>query len=118
MNAFLPLQRARTRWDSTVSALILMSGLLFAASGHAVEPSEAEVEQGRDIYGELCVACHGRDMINAGGLTFDLRKFPKDQFERFRDAVLNGKPPTMPPWRDKVTDEDIKLLWVYVRSGG
>jgi hypothetical protein len=45
-------------------------------------------------------------------------RFPKEQFERVRDAVLNGKPPTMPPWRDKVTDEDIKLLWVYVRSGG
>jgi mono/diheme cytochrome c family protein len=97
---------------------MLASGLLFSTSGHAVEPSEAEVEQGREIYGELCVTCHGRDMINSGGLTFDLRKYPKDQFERFRDAVLNGKPPTMPPWRDKVTDEDIKLLWVYVLSGG
>jgi mono/diheme cytochrome c family protein len=102
----------------TLSALILVSGLFVSTSGHAVEPSEAEVEQGREIYGELCVACHGRDMINPGGLSFDLRNFPKDQFERFRNAVLSGKPPAMPPWRDKVSDEDIKLLWVYVRSGG
>ena len=33
-------------------------------------------------------------------------------------AVLNGKAPAMPPWRDKVGDDDVKLLWAYVRSGG
>jgi hypothetical protein len=51
-----------------------------------------------------------------GGVTFDLRKFPKDDFERFRKAVLEGKP--MPAWRDKISDDDVKLLWAYVRSGG
>jgi mono/diheme cytochrome c family protein len=82
------------------------------------EPTEAEIDQGREVYSDLCATCHGRDMVNPGGVTFDLRKFPKDDFERFRNAVLNGKPPAMPPWRDKVGDEDIKLLWAYVRSGG
>jgi hypothetical protein len=24
----------------------------------------------------------------------------------------------MPPWRDKVGDDDVKVLWAYVRSGG
>jgi len=24
----------------------------------------------------------------------------------------------MPPWRDKVGEQDIQLLWAYVRSGG
>jgi mono/diheme cytochrome c family protein len=117
-NAFLPVPGEGTRRGHIVSALILLSGFFFSTSGNAIDSSETEIEQGREIYGELCVTCHGRDMISPGGLTFDLRKFPKEQFERFRDAVLNGKPPTMPPWRDKVTDEDIKLLWVYVRSGG
>jgi hypothetical protein len=56
---------------------------------------------------------HGRDMVNPGGVTFDLRKFPKDDFERFRNAVINGKPPAMPPWRGKVSDDDVKLLWAY-----
>ena len=95
-----------------------MWALVLPIAAHAAEPNEAEIDQGREIYGELCVACHGRDMINLGGLSSDLRKFPKDQFDRFRDAVLNGKPPAMPPWRDKITDEDIKLLWAYVRGGG
>ena len=77
-----------------------------------------DADLGRDVYGDFCVSCHGRDMINPGGVTFDLRKFPKDDFERFQNAVLNGKPPAMPPWRDKLSDDDLKLLWAYVRSGG
>jgi mono/diheme cytochrome c family protein len=94
-------------------ALALPSMLALAA-----EPTDAEIDQGREVYGELCVSCHGRDMVNPGGVTFDLRKFPKDDFERFRSSVLNGKPPAMPSWRDKVGDDDIRLLWAYVRSGG
>jgi cytochrome c55X len=77
-----------------------------------------DAELGRGVYEDFCVTCHGRDMVNPGGVTFDLRKFPKDDFERFRNAVLDGKPPAMPPWRDKVSDEDVKLLWAYVRDGG
>jgi len=98
---------------SVASAALLAAHVAFAA-----EPTEAAIDQGREIYGELCATCHGRDMVNPGGVTFDLRKFPKDAAERFRKAVLDGKPPGMPPWRDKVSDEDVTLLWAYVRSGG
>jgi mono/diheme cytochrome c family protein len=77
-----------------------------------------DADLGREVYDDFCVTCHGRDMVNPGGVTFDLRKFPKDDFERFRNAVLDGKPPAMPPWRDKISDDDLKLLWAYVRGGG
>ena len=77
-----------------------------------------DADLGRDVYDEFCVTCHGRDMVTPGGVTFDLRKFPKDDFERFRNAVINGKPPAMPPWHDKIGEEDIRLLWAYVRTGG
>jgi mono/diheme cytochrome c family protein len=113
-----PLKGGGLGWGSTVAALALLSALVAAMPTCAAEPTDAEIDQGREVYGELCVSCHGRDMINPGGVTFDLRKFPKDDFERFRSSVLNGKPPAMPPWRDKVGDEDIRLLWAYVRSGG
>ena len=76
------------------------------------------VEQGREVYGEFCVNCHGRDMVSPGAISFDLRKFPKDDFERFRNAVLNGKGPAMPAWREKISNEDLADLWAYVRSGG
>ena len=100
------------------SAIAPAARLLFSLSPAHAQPSEAEIDQGREVYSDLCATCHGRDMVNPGGVTFDLRKFPKDDFERFRNSVLDGKPPAMPPWRDKVGDEDIKLLWAYVRSGG
>jgi cytochrome c6 len=100
------------------AASLLSAALLAAAIARAAEPSEAEIDQGREIYGELCATCHGRDMVNAGTVTFDLRKFPPDAFERFRKAVLDGKAPAMPAWREKLGDEDMKLLWAYVRSGG
>jgi mono/diheme cytochrome c family protein len=81
--------------------------------------AEAElIEQGRDLYSDLCATCHGRDMVNAGTFAFDLRKFPKDDFARFRNSVLDGKNQAMPAWRDKITEEDLAALWAYVRSGG
>ena len=105
-------------WGSSLSVLTLLVGLLCPAIATATEPTEAEIDQGRQVYDDACVSCHGRDMVNPGGVTFDLRTFPKDAFDRFRKAVLDGKPPAMPPWRDKVSDEDVTLLWAYVRNGG
>ena len=105
----------------TLPVRVLAALMLSAATASiacAADPTDAEIDQGRQVYDDYCVICHGRDMVNPGGVTFDLRKFPKDDFERFRNSVLNGKPPAMPSWRDKVGDEDIKLLWAYVRSGG
>jgi mono/diheme cytochrome c family protein len=89
------------------------------AGAPPVRAAEADlVEAGRDLYSDMCAMCHGRDMVNAGGVAFDLRKFPKDDFPRFRNSVLNGKNQAMPPWRDKLSDEDVMALWAYVRSGG
>ena len=80
--------------------------------------ADGDVDQGRDTYQDLCSSCHGRDMVNSGTLSFDLRKFPKDDFARFKNSVLNGKGTAMPAWAGKVSDEDLVNLWAYVRSGG
>ena len=75
------------------------------------------VEQGADLYRQYCESCHGRDMITAGGVAFDLRKFPANEGERFGRSVLNGKG-GMPSWRDTLSNEDVANLWAYVKSGG
>ena len=98
----------------TVHLLVALGFLAALCTGAQAD----DADLGREVYDDFCATCHGRDMVNPGGVTFDLRKFPKDDFERFRNAVVNGKPPAMPPWRDKVSDDDVKLLWAYVRSGG
>jgi len=77
-----------------------------------------EIDQGREVYHELCASCHGRDMVSAGTISFDLRKFPKDDLTRFKNAVLNGKGAAMPAFADKVGEEDVTNLWAYVKSGG
>ena len=90
---------------------------LLASCAFAIA-ADGDVDQGRDTYQDLCSSCHGRDMVNSGTLSFDLRKFPKDDFARFKASVLNGKGTAMPAWAGKVSDEDLANLWAYVRSGG
>ena len=109
MRGALRAQRPRTAW--VLGALAI--GVTLSAGARA-----DDADLGREVYDDFCVTCHGRDMVNPGGVTFDLRKFPKDDFERFRNAVLEGKPPAKPPSRGKISDDDIKQLWAYVRGGG
>jgi mono/diheme cytochrome c family protein len=93
-------------------------GIATGAAAQPGPPTPQQIDDGRMVYDDLCAMCHGRDMVNAGGVAIDLRKFPKDDFPRFRNSVLNGKNQAMPAWRDKITDEDLAALWAYVRSGG
>jgi cytochrome c6 len=94
---------------------LVCGALLCSPSAQAEEPTPAQIDEGLSIYDDVCAMCHGLEMINPGGLAFDLRKFPKNDFERFRNSVLGGKG-GMPAWRDKLSDEDIALLWAYVSS--
>jgi mono/diheme cytochrome c family protein len=104
----------RLRMPLTLAAFVLA---LHTAGTVSAAESDL-IEQGRDLYADTCAMCHGRDMVNAGGIAFDLRKFPKDDFARFRNSVLNGKNQAMPAWRDKIDDNDLAALWAYVRGGG
>ena len=80
-------------------------------------PTPEQIDQGREVYEDNCQTCHGRDMISPGLVTFDLRKFPKDDPGRFRGSVLDGKGTAMPSFRGRIGDEDVDLLWAYVRGG-
>ncbi len=99
-------------------AALAMTLCLVLASATSAGAAEGDADQGHDTYQDLCASCHGPDMVNPGTLSFDLRKFPKDDFARFRTSVLNGKGTAMPAWAGKVSDEDLANLWAYVRSGG
>ena len=98
-------------------ALAVWCAAPFDVRAQTAPPTPQQIDDGRMIYEDFCATCHGRDMVSPGLVTFDLRKFPKDDVERFRNSVLNGKPPAMPAWRDKVSTEELDLLWAYVRGG-
>ena len=97
----------------------LMSSLFTVAEVELARLGLAQADDadlGRDVYGDFCVSCHGRDMINPGGVTFDLRKFPPGEHDRFVRSVTNGKN-QMPPWGDLLKGDDIEALWAYVTTG-
>jgi mono/diheme cytochrome c family protein len=99
------------------AALTAGSALLVGQAAQAQDPTPEQIDQGRQVFDDLCATCHGRDMVSPGLVTFDLRKFPKDDAARFRNSVLNGKGTAMPSWQGKVSDEELGLLWAYVRGG-
>jgi mono/diheme cytochrome c family protein len=99
-----------------VAALLTWVALASPARPEAA-PTPEQIDQGREVFDDNCQTCHGRDMVNPGLVAFDLRKFPKDDPARFRNSVLKGKGTAMPSFQGRLGDEDIDLLWAYVRGG-
>ncbi len=107
----------KTEGLARVGCVVFGAFLLLAFPARAGDPTPEEVDQGRQLYDDDCASCHGRDMVTSGVAAFDLRKFPKDDAARFRKSVRDGKG-GMPAWRERLSDDDLNLLWAYVRSGG
>ena len=86
-----------------------------ATAGDAPRFNAEAITKGREQYQRFCVHCHGFNMVNAGTTVYDLRRFPVDQPDRFRQSVLQGKG-AMPSWKEKLTPEQVEWLWAYVGS--
>jgi mono/diheme cytochrome c family protein len=76
---------------------------------------QAQVDQGKVVFAQKCSHCHGPNMVNAGTIAPDLRRFPDDR-ERFFTTVKLGKNGKMPPWGDLLSDDQIADLWAYMSS--
>jgi mono/diheme cytochrome c family protein len=76
---------------------------------------QGQIDQGKLTYAQKCSHCHGFNMVNAGTIAPDLRRFPDDR-ERFFTTVKLGKNGKMPPWGDLLSDDQIACLWTYVSS--
>ena len=75
----------------------------------------AQIRAGAELYAVNCAPCHGARMQDPGA-AFDLRKFPRDQRERFLASITRGRN-QMPPWGDFFKPEQIEALWAYVVAG-
>lgn len=80
-------------------------------------PSQAEFDEGKQLFQNRCARCHGWNMVNLGSIAFDLRQFPRDDRVRFFHSVTYGLR-AMPVWKDILTQAEIGKIWAYVRSGG
>ena len=76
---------------------------------------QAQIDQGKVTFAQKCSHCHGPNMVNAGTIAPDLRRFPDDK-ERFFTTVKLGKNNKMPPWGDLLSDDQIACLWAYMSS--
>jgi mono/diheme cytochrome c family protein len=92
---------------------VLMSGTIGAVAGESFKPEQ--IAAGAELYAVNCAPCHGARMLDPGA-AFDLRKFPRDQKQRFVDSVTRGKN-QMPPWGDFFKPEQLDQLWAYVMAG-
>jgi mono/diheme cytochrome c family protein len=99
------------------SAVALLCSSSESLAGEAAPDRELALE-GKALYAEHCLHCHGLNMVNPGTVTYDLRAFPHGQKDRFVDSVINGKAGVMPPWGDVISLDDIDALWAYVLTGG
>ena len=100
--------------------LLLVCGLAFSHMAFAdaedmTQPKPEDIKKGAALYAQHCSACHGPHMADPEG-AFDLRKFPRDQHDRFVTSVTKGKN-SMPPWGGLLTPDDIGALWAYVVAG-
>jgi mono/diheme cytochrome c family protein len=101
----------RARVFAAAAALAVMSAT--AISEESFSPDQ--LRAGAEIFERNCSPCHGPRMRDPES-AFDLRKFPRDQHDRFVSSVTRGKN-QMPPWGDLLTAEEIAALWAYVTSG-
>jgi mono/diheme cytochrome c family protein len=103
---------------NNVALTIVISLSLLHAPAAAEEAQKFTPEQistGAEIYSVNCSPCHGARLEGLGS-AFDLRKFPRDQRERFINSVTRGKN-QMPPWGDFFKPDELEALWAYVVAG-
>jgi mono/diheme cytochrome c family protein len=98
--------------SASVALAVALSCTTAAAEGPPEGITPKHVEAGAEIYAVNCSPCHGTRMQDAES-AFDLRKFPRDQRERFIIAIVRGKN-QMPAWGDMFKPDEIDALWAYV----
>jgi mono/diheme cytochrome c family protein len=99
------------------AAAVALSCAAAAAQSPPDGSTPQPVDAGARIYAVNCSPCHGTRMQDAES-AFDLRKFPRDQRERFVNSIVRGKN-QMPAWGDMFKPDEIDALWAYVtRDGG
>ncbi len=102
----------------TATAAIRVAAVSLWCIAAAAQDQNFTAEQlraGAEIFERNCAPCHGPRMRDPES-AFDLRKFPRNQHERFVSSVTRGKN-QMPPWGDMLKVDEIEALWAYVTTG-
>ena len=111
----MPIKKKNMSWrvGARVSAMVVLGAALSPASTVSAQDA-AKIEAGENVFNTNCAICHGDQLVSTGQ-TFDLRRLKDNERVRFENSVRNGKN-QMPPWKGKLTDEEIDQLWHYIRA--
>ena len=105
---------AAATWFAAATAVSAQTSAPAPPSGNS-GIDQARIDQGKATFAQRCSHCHGFNMVNAGTVAPDLRRFPDDR-TRFFTTVKSGRNGRMPPWADILDDDQIGSLWAYVSS--
>jgi mono/diheme cytochrome c family protein len=114
-NIEMPIQTKNTicRLRTCTGALVVLGAILLPATLASAQDA-AKIEAGENVFNTNCAVCHGDQLVSTGQ-TFDLRRLKESDRSRFDNSVRNGKN-QMPPWKGKLTDEEIDQVWNYIRA--
>jgi len=87
--------------------------LLFPLGVLASADLSDDYEAGEELYDLGCANCHGKNLRNPGTASFNLKKFPLDDKQRFINSVTKGKG-FMPALGEVFDTEEIEQIWVYI----
>jgi mono/diheme cytochrome c family protein len=107
--------------DGVLPAELLVSvNIHTLLSRRAPEFSLAAAREGGPLFNQACSKCHGPDAVaDPHGLApVDLRiSAPRFTYPGFLYIILNGRPDkSMPPLRGTVTEDQIALIYQYLRA--
>ena len=115
----------------THSVLISLMALCALVFGTVLFAEAADVEQGKKLYGQFCVSCHGQSGKGDGPAAAALNPKPRDHTDKEAMSKLSdddllkviknggasvGKSPLMPAWGASLKDDQIKDVIAYVRT--
>ena len=96
---------------NTAEYVLAMNGL---------EHDAAMAEQGKQVFGTVCMACHGADgkgniALGAPNLTDDIWLYGGTR-EEIQHTIRGGRSNHMPAQKDKLREDKIRLVAAYVYS--
>jgi len=95
-----------------VAVLLMVLGLVLSTSALAAGP-------GADTFKAKCAMCHGADGAGKAAIgTKDLGSadVQKQTDAQLTDIITKGKPPKMPAYGGKLSEDEIKNLVAFIRS--
>jgi mono/diheme cytochrome c family protein len=110
---------AMPAWGGTLSDMDIWDVLYYE---WAFATSPAEVAQGEGLFGEHCIACHGKAGDGSaleGAANFTDQPFmANEDSNKFFEAIVGGVAGSaMPPWDDVLTESEIwslvNYLWTF-----